>query len=67
MVSFFIKLTDKTCMGANNSIYTISGVEERAPELLGFTSIQAARNAAEMYGGVILRAETITTVTEVEE
>lgn len=65
MVSYFIKLTDKTCMGANNSIYTISGVEERAPELLGFTSIEAARHAAEVYGGAILKAETITTVEEI--
>lgn len=66
MVSYFVKLTEKTCMGANNSIYTIAGVEERAPELLGFTSIESVRNAAEIYGGAILKAETITTVTEVE-
>lgn len=64
MVSYFIKLTEKTCMGANNSIYTIQGVEERAPELLGFTTLEDARRAAETFGGAILKATTETSVEE---
>lgn len=51
-------------MGANNSIYSIQGVEERAPELLGFTTLEDARRAAETFGGNILKATTETSVEE---